>query len=428
MLRRAALFALPVLALVAPACAAPAEEEGADTDSAYSADDASCFKEAPRSGETGTDARARCLSSYASKLIDAQIAKNEDPRDKALATFKGKLRVGAETGCFTEDIPGGFTGIWQNDIDSERDVGMLAVQIKASIEFLKYFYRDLDGYPNHLFDQLEICPAGQVKSELSLTGSRLRVGVGTGWGGRIAVHTSSDLRDNWANGVHLTNNPALEQLEGMRWMILDPVGTARTTVRKVLRGLIAKLGDKLDGLNGKSDATVREEVSRIVREDVAEFPGAPQDAEGRGDVAPAPSFRDRALAKIASMSASQLKSFVTKWRAELKKTELAQGSEEGAITMGDVLNVKDVKIEVKQDGFVNVQNFKQIAVDADFFLPNGRKFSRFVETVKSTTEVKVEQSGTINIQLNDVINVRVAVVYAKTAQTASLDAVLGLGL
>lgn len=415
MLRRVAASAsVLALALLAPACAGPEADEASDEGAiAYSAEDASCFDEAPKGSETATDARARCLSAYATRLIDAQLARKEDPRDEALAAFKGKLRVGGETGCFTEDVPGGFMGLWQNDIDTKRDVGMLGVQLKGAVEFLKYFYRDLDGYPNHLFDQVEICPATQVKSELSLTGSRLRIGVGTGWGGRIAIHTSSDLRDDWANGVHLANNPALEQLEGMRWMILDPVGTARTSVRRILRGIIARLGAKLDGLQGKPDDAVRDELARIVRDDTVDA----TDAQGA-------SLRQRALDEIAASAGPALASFVDRWRAEVRKAEIGQGAEEGAITMGDVLNVKDVKIDVKQDGFVNVQNFKQIGVDADFFLPNGRTFSRFVETVKSTTEVKVEQTGTINIQLNDVVNVRVAVVYAKTAQSASLDAIL----
>jgi hypothetical protein len=414
--RRRLLALVPLLATFAPGCAAPAAEDAADpsSEAAYTAQDAKCYTEAPRAGESATDARARCLTAYADQLLAAQIASGEDARDKELARFKGKLRVPAETGCFTEDVSGSAIGAWQNDIDSERDVGQIAVQIKAAVEFLKYYARDLDGYPNHLFDTVELCPNGQVGGDLALTGSRLRVGMRTGWWGRYGLHTSTVLRQKWTSGEHLDGDEAMKALKGIRWAAIDPVGTPRTTLRKALRGIVTKVRQRLVEAQARPDAELRAELERIVRAETAE--GA-TDTEGA-------SIQERALQKIASMTASELKTLARDWALDLGRTEVPEGVEEGSVSMRDVLNHRDVKVSVTQRGFVNVQNYKQISVDLDVFLPRSADFSRYVEATRTETNIEVSQYGFVNVQLNDVITVRLQVLYGRSAQTASLDRVL----
>lgn len=416
MFRRSFIALLPLLATFASGCATPEEGEGADdqSEAAYTAHDAKCYAEPPRTGESATDARARCLTSYADELLAAQIARSEDPRDRGLDRFKGKLRVPAETGCFTEDVSGSVIGAWQNDIDSERDVGNIAVQLKAAVEFLKYYGRDLDGYPNHLFDSVELCPNGQVGADLALTGSRLRVGMRTGWWGRYGVHTSTTLRQKWTDGEHLDGNETLKALKGLRWAVLDPVGTPRTTLRKALRGIVAKVRQRLGEGQGRPEAELRAELERVVRAETV---------EGATDVSGA-SIQERALQKIASMTAQELQTLARDWAADLERTEVSEGVEEGSVSMRDVLNHRDVKVNVTQRGLVNVQNYKQVAVDLDVFLPRAADFSRYVEATRSETDITVSQYGLVNVQLNDVITVRVQVLYGRSAQTASLHRVL----
>lgn len=411
---RRLLFSLLAVGVAAStgACAAPSEEEAADDDaSAFSDADTSCYAQAPRRGESLTEARARCLTAYADWLLDAQVKRAEDPRDEALEGFKGKLRVPAETGCFTEDIPGGYGGVWQNDIDSKRDVGALAVQLKAAIEFLKYVYRDLDEYPNHFFQSVEICPSAQLGGDLVLTGSRLQIGVRTGYFGRVGVHTATELRDRWSEGEHLTRG--LEELRGVRWTLLDPVGTPRTLLRAALRRIVARVTDRLDALEGAPEATLRSELTRIIEDETS----------SAGDEQ-RPSVRERALEAIASMSASRLASLLTSWKLEIAKPETIEGAEEGAVSMRDVLQSRDVRVNVTQRGLINVQNYKQISVSTEAFLPRA-SFSRYVEAVKAQTDVDVEQLGLVNVQLNDVVDVKVQVLHGKAAQTGSLDRVLG---
>ncbi len=413
---RPSLLASLLLFAVLPACtASEGEEDEASDEAAFTAEDAACFDAPLRTGESPTDARARCLTDYASRLVDAQVARAEDPRDASLAAFKGKVRVAGETGCFTEDVSGGGFGTWQYDIDSQRDVGMLGVQIRAAIEFLKHYGRDLDGYPNHLFDTVEICPQGQVEHDLSLTGSRLRIGVRTGWFGRYGFFTGPVLRDKWTKGEHLAGNPALEKLGGLRWAVIDPVGTPRTTLRRALRGLVARLSGSLGALRTQRADRQRPELERLIRESTA--PGATDEHDR--------SIRERALARVAELPAEGLADFIDAWRVELERDEVAFGSEEGAVTMRDVLNLRDVKINVNQYGFVNVNNFKQISVDTELFLPNASRFERYVEVERTESTVEVNQYGLVNVQLNDVVTVRVQVLYGRTAQTASLDRLLG---
>src|SRR5262245_24282183 len=107
---------LPLLALCAPACRSEMQEAAQADDSAFTEEDARCFAVTPAHGESATEARAHCLTEQASRLIDAQIARGEDPRDAMLAAFKGKLRVPAETGCFTEDVGAGPLGLVETDI------------------------------------------------------------------------------------------------------------------------------------------------------------------------------------------------------------------------------------------------------------------------------------------------------------------------
>lgn len=405
---------LALLAVV-PACATETVDEAESTaDAAYTEEDARCYGEPLRAGESATDARARCLTSYATQLLDAQIARGEDARDRGLTAMRGKLRVLSETGCFTEDVSGSAIGAWQYDIDSKRDVGMIGVQLKASVEFLKYFYRDLDGYPNHLFDSMEICPNGQVKGDLALVGSRLRVGVRTGWFGRYGFHTSSVLGDKWRAGEQLDQNAALASLKGIRWAMLDPVGTPRTTLRRAVRRLVAKLAGDLEGLQGKPEGDVRAALGKMVRDETVA--GATDDRSRN--------IRDRALAAIAAMSAAELDRLASAWKLELAKVDVTEGAEEGTVSMRDVMNHRDARVTVTQAGFVNVQNVHQFAVDTEAFLPRAANFTRYVEATRSTTTIEVHQFGFVNVQTNDLVDVRVQVLYGRTAQTASLDRVL----
>jgi len=406
------LLPLPILGATAllPACASDGEEETTGG-LAYTATDAACTSASPAAGESKTDARARCLTEYASTLLDRTVAKREDPRDRALDAFKGKLRVPSDPGCFTEDIRAGVTGIWRNDIDEERDVGMIAVQLKGAVEFLKHYYRDLDGYPNHLFQSVEVCPSGQVGGDLALTGSRLRVGVRTGFFGRVGVHTGAQLRDKWSAGEHLVGG--LEALKGMRWTILDPVGTPRTLVRAALRRIVARLGERLGAMAAKPASALRGELTRLVEEEVSEIttPDRPK------------SIRERALEQIAAMSAAQLRALVEAWKLEIERPDTLEGSEEGSVSMRDVLQRRDVKVDVSQYGLVNVRNYKQITVDTELFLPRA-SFARYVEAVEAKTEVTGDQFGLVNVNLNDVVDVKVRVLFGKVAQTGSLDRVL----
>src|SRR5262245_38570507 len=107
---------LGFLLLVPSGCSLGAVEDSESDEAAYTAADAQCFSTTPKDGESKTDARARCLTEQATRLVEAQIAKNEDPRDAALAAFRGKVRVPAGTGCFTEDVSGDLVGIVQHDI------------------------------------------------------------------------------------------------------------------------------------------------------------------------------------------------------------------------------------------------------------------------------------------------------------------------
>lgn len=417
-MRSLVLRSLVPAALVAFAattgCAAPSEseDEAAEGAVAFTEADAACHAEAPRGGESKTEAYARCLTLQADRVLDAQIARAEDPRDRALAAYKGKLRLPAETGCFTEDVPGGFTGVWQNDIDSRRDVGELAVQIKATVDFLKHFHRALDGYPNNFFERVEICPNGQVGGDLALVGGRLRIGVRTGFFGRVGIHAEPKLTRMWNDGEHLTG--ALEGFKGLRWTVLDPIGTPRTVMRAALRRLTARLSGTLGGLEGKPTEQVRTELARLVREETSEVAGP----EGQA------SIRERALAKIATMTGAQLTRLAKAWRLEIGKGEVSEGVEDGAASLHDVMQSRDVRVEVTQRGFINIQNYKQISVDAQAFLPRA-SFSKYVEAVRTETTVKVEQEGFLNIQLNDVIDVKAQLFYGRAAQTASLDRVLG---
>lgn len=401
------------------ACGSSNDDDNDDIgggESAFTADDAACFRTQPIEGLSLTEARARCLTAQATRLVDAQIARAEDPRDRALADFREKLRVPAETGCFTEDVRGSLTGLRQNDIDSERDVGMITVQVKAAIEFLKFYYRDLDGYPNHFFDSIEICPNGQVGGDLRLVGSRLRIGVGTKLAGRVTIHTSTALRQLWTRGEHLGDNEALAKLKGIRWSLLDPVGTPRTALRKALHAIIAKLKTRLTSLGeGSEDTTqLRTELTRLVRDETS---AQATDDQGRN-------IREQALTAIGAMSGEGLTKLARDWRAEIERSEIAEGAEEGSVVMSDALNNKDVKITVTQTGFVNVQNVHQIEVDVEAFLPSAANFTRYVETTKTETNVTVNQIGVVNVQTNDVINVRVQVLFGKAPQTASLHRAL----
>jgi hypothetical protein len=83
-------------------CTAPAAEEAGTDEAAATAADKACATAKPTSDESTTSARARCLTEYATRLMDEQALGREDRRDVALKGIK--VSVVGETGCFTEDV------------------------------------------------------------------------------------------------------------------------------------------------------------------------------------------------------------------------------------------------------------------------------------------------------------------------------------
>ena len=84
---------------------------------------------------------------------------------------------------------------------------MLGVQLKAAIEFLKHYGRDLDGYPNHLFDTIEICPQGQVEHNLVAHRVATPDRCADRMVGTLRTITGPVLREKWTNGEHLKAIP-----------------------------------------------------------------------------------------------------------------------------------------------------------------------------------------------------------------------------
>jgi hypothetical protein len=296
-----------------------------------------------------------------------------------------------------------------NSINTEADVGQLGAQVRASIEFLKHLYRDLDGYPNHAFERVEICPWGQVGRNLQLTGSALRIGVPTGFNpllGSIGLHSSRVLRDEWSKGEMLKGNPALATVGPVRWAIVDPAGTVRTGVRKGIRNASKQLLAKLATLDGQPDDVLRARLLPIVTDNVS-----PSAVDSSGTI-----IQNRVLTRLAG---AKLQDFVSAWKRELSDGTLADKVEAASVAMRDVLQAKDVRVKVNQFGFVNVQNVHQIEVDFAVFLPNAKDFYRYVDVVKSRTDIEVNQWGFVNVQTNDLIKVNVEVLYERAAPTAS---------
>ncbi len=407
---RALGLAATLTALVAaPGCAAPADEdEAASGDFAWTDADAACYAEAPRSGESETSARARCLTKLVGPMLTRAAESRPATVKAALPAYAGKISV-RDGSCFSED---GGNWVTNYQISSKRDVAMLKRQLEYAVELLADLHEDLDGYPNHVFASIGICPEGQAGGDLVLEGSRLMIGVRMGFAGRIAVHDARALRDKWKRGEHLEADPVLSRL-GPRWALLDPAGTPRSIMRRTLRSAARKLAERLSAIAARGGEQARPALTQLVRESVIATA-----EDDRGD-----NLASRAAAHIAALPADQLAAFARSW-AEAADVSVQDGVEDGAVMLQDVGSRQNLKIKVTQSGFVNVNNFKDIDVDVSVMLPKGRAFARFVALEKSETTVTVNQIGFVNVQLNDHVKVRLSVVYDRAVETASLDRVL----
>lgn len=393
----------------APGCAAPAEEEeAASGDFAYTEADAACHSAAPRSGESETSARARCLTKLVGPMLSRAAETRPAPVKTALPRYADKIAV-RDGSCFSDD---GGNWVTNYRIESKRDVAMLKRQLEYAVEFLADLHEDLDGYPNHVFGSIGICPEGQTGGDLVLEGGRLMIGVRMGFAGRIAVHDARTLRDKWKNGEHLEADPVFSKFKS-RWGLLDPAGTPRSIMRRALRSAAAKLKERLSAIAAMRGEAARAPLERLVRESVS--PTA-QDEQQRGVL-------ERALERVATTQADRLTDLARDWAASVDLST-QEGVEDGAVMLQDVGSRQNLKIEVTQRGFVNVNNFKDIDVDVSVMLPKGRSFARFVALEKSETTVTVNQIGFVNVQLNDHVKVRLSVVYDRAVETASLDRVL----
>ena len=99
-------------------------------------------------------------------------------------------------------------------------------------------------------------------------------------------------------------------------------------------GSSLKLAGTLGALGTQPAERRRPELERLIRDNTA--PGA-SDEQNR-------KIRDRALSHVGELADDKLAEFIDAWKAELERGELSVGSEEGAVAMRDVLNLRDVKI------------------------------------------------------------------------------------
>lgn len=397
---------LATLALVTAACAAPSAssaEEAEETSDAYTESvTAECLAVTPQGDETVTDARARCLTAAASRIL------KERPVAQGLASLDSTYELRVDGGsCFTESPPRSpwFTNY---DLQSESDVRQMVRQLQYSAEFLGNLHGDAAGYPNRFFKTVAHCPYDLVGGDLVLQGSVLYVGVRTGFRGSIGLKNAFQIRDLWSQGEHLKK--AFPMLVPA-WKVIDPVGPARLVLRQAVGDAASAVRRALQGFDSKPEHVLRADLTELVRDNV--IPTFKGDAE-------AP-LRDTALTRVGAMSGAQLKELAGLWTEFLGARENVEGMTEAVLATHEATAKKAYNVDVVQAGLVVVGNFHDIDVNVSALLPGSRKFSRYVTIEKIEQSIRVRQYAVVAVYTIDNVSVNLAIGAERGLETAGLE-------
>ncbi|MFN3201982.1 MAG: hypothetical protein ACE366_26490 [Bradymonadia bacterium] len=364
-------------------------------------------------GHDITSKRTRALSDYANTLLactqpdlDETFARRGINGEKVDSLYA--IRVEGDD-CFTSQSRWG----WDDTIESDDDLEAMQRQVRSTVSFVKTLHEDLNGYPNRLFDTVVLCPNHIVDGPMKLEGRKLYVGVNRndvfGW---ISPHNALDIRDDWSTGEHLAGQFGLL---AKLWPVVDPAGTPRIALRHAIRSSAEYLAERLDNVGGATAGIARATLEGLIKNHVADgYRAEGADEEG-------PDFKTSALEQLETLGDEEVYALAEAWSGYIDDPDRWQGMDSAAAATHEAVARNAINLDIVQVGLFTFANFHDINVNADFFFPVSREYTRYIQLEEVDWDVKVRQYSLIGIWTSDNVNVNVAVKVERALETAGLE-------
>lgn len=318
---------------------------------------------------------------------------------------------------------------WPELLDRAKYRDALEEQVKQTVLFLADYHARNLGVNRCLFKirKIKLCTAGHhwnaKRIEFDRFKSELKIGVGPSHlalteNGKLTKDnleplTADQIKTKWNEGemweaetylkslIDRNHNPVRQY-----WPFLNPISEERVALREIFRQ---------DGL--KLAQLVR---SWLLQDDLSLLTGlittARKFAEG-----------EKTVERLKKLEGAETISLGEKWADKLASPKAAEDMAVATITSvlkKHVEKQKQAKIDRKQIGVVNVENFHDI--DVDLRTGDALAFQEQI-VVPENIEIKVSQVGIVNVSTTDRVTVNVALAALSSSdafEKATLSSVL----
>ncbi len=299
---------------------------------------------------------------------------------------------------------------WPELLEEAEYRSTLEEQVNQTAAFLSDYHARNLGNNRSLFKirHIKLCTAGlpwdskmmefdRFKSELRLNigPTRLRtVGNGSLTRNNLNFLTAKQIKAKWDAGEMWESETYLKDLVDRKknpvrvfWPFLNPVSEERVFLREAIRRDGLKLADAVRNWIHQDDLSLQ-----------------------KGLLATASKFKDGAdlSARIQKLSGLAAFNLGQSWADKLADGKAAEDMATAvlvSVLKKHVEKQKQISIERKQYGLVNVENFHDI--DVDFTTGDAQAFQEQV-VVPENIEIKVTQVGVVNVSTTDRVSVGVA--------------------
>jgi hypothetical protein len=324
--------------------------------------------------------------------------------------------------CFSSDSnPVEAENFWNNQVEPIRK------QIENVAEFLAQYHLDVDGQDPGPFaiKDVELCPITITQGrKIALHGSTLTIGLPVkgvisktyGW------YSFIELRQMWDAGdiferTYSIKQTAIDLFAGKKtpfvWILANPVGSVRSSLRQLTRNQGGELLTKLSQLKSSESKLAAQDRAKTLRSTLNLEPNSEENK--RNFIGPIFAEIQPEIEQI--LNSERNTDLVDEWHCQAEyltnSSDISNAALGGLVERGDTTNVNyDIKAS-----WVAVANFHNINVDVLGVFSN---HSRFIESPRSSNQnfnFQVKAEGKVVVVTGDQVNVSTAL----NALTASMQ-------
>lgn len=359
----------------------------------------------------------KALLSQTSDYDDISNQVKEKLEQKGIKKFlpMSSYRIAPKPGgtCFSEKSnPIHSENFWNDQVEPIRK------QIENVAEFLAQYHVDLDGQDPGAFGikDVELCPITITDGrKVSLKGSTLTIGLPVkgvisttyGWYSFVELRKMWDAGDIFERSYSI-KQAAVDLFAGKQtpfiWMVGNPVGQVRNSLRQFLRTKGSELIEKLEKLRASRADLPPEEQGKTIRT-VMNLDDSSHDS--KQNYIPE-ILTDAKNSLDGILNTGKGKDLITEWLCLAEKSVnssiISNAAIGGLVERSDTTNVNyDIKAS-----WVAVANFHNINVDVLGAFSNQNRFIESPRSSNQSLNYQVKAEGKVVVVTGDQVNVSAA--------------------